>query len=171
MLLVLSIILLSLVADTEIAHALIEQIGTYGYVGAAVAGIFFVSTFTFAPASVILFHLAQEFNPVLVSVCAGAGAVVGDLLIFRFLKDRVFEELRPLFYKYGGLRLSALLATPRFEWIASVIGAVIIASPFPDEVGIALMGFSRLSSWQFASVAFMLNTLGIYAIALLARSM
>ena len=92
-LLLLSLVALFFLADTEVAHALIRQIGNYGYLGAAVTGVFFVSTFTVAPASVVLFHLAQEFNPVLIALCAGAGAAVGDLLIFRFLKDRIFDEI------------------------------------------------------------------------------
>ncbi len=169
-LLILSLVVLFLVSDTEVAHALIREIGSYGYVGAFIVGIFFVSTFTVAPASVVLFHLAQDFNPGLIAMFAGMGAVIGDLLIFRFLKDGVFEELRPLFRRYGGHYISNLLGTPYFAWLAPVIGAIIIASPFPDEIGIALMGLSRIKLWQFVVLAFVLNALGILVIVLLARS-
>src|SRR3989339_1428659 len=110
-LLILSLVVLFLVSDTDIAHALIKEIGSYGYLGALIAGIFFVSTFTVAPASVVLFHLSQIFNPGLIAICAGMGAVIGDLLIFRFLKDGVFEELRPLFRRYGGGYITTLLGT------------------------------------------------------------
>lgn len=166
----LSLVLVFFLADTDIAHALITEIGTYGYLGAAIVGVFFVSTFTVAPASVVLFHLAQDFNPGLIALFAGAGGVVGDLIIFRFLRDGVFDELKPLFTRYGGSHLAVLLRTPYFAWLTPVIGAVIIASPLPDEIGVALMGLSRIKLWQFVLLAFILDSLGIFAVVLLARS-
>ena len=169
-LLVLSLIALFFLADTEIAHAFIIQIGSYGYLGAAITGIFFVSTFTVAPASVILFHLAQDLNPVMIALYAGAGAVIGDLLIFRFLKDGVFDELAPIFKRFEGSYLSMLFKTPYFAWLVPVAGAIIIASPLPDELGIGLLGLSRIKTWQFVGLAFVLNSLGILAVVLLART-
>jgi len=127
-LLVLSLIALFFLADTAVAHALIKQIGSYGYFGALITGIFFVSTFTVAPASIVLFHLAQDFNPFLIALCAGAGGVIGDLLIFRFLRDGVFEEIQPFLKRFKGSYLHALIRTRYFIWLAPVVGAVIIAS-------------------------------------------
>lgn len=170
-LLIASLVVLFFLADTDIAHALIRHVGTYGYVGAAITGIFFVSTFTVAPASVVLFHLAQEFNPILIALFAGAGAVIGDLLIFRFLKDGVFDEMRPLVKRLGGSHIAVLFRTPYFAWIMPVIGAIIIASPFPDEVGIGLLGLSKIKWWQFALLAFVLNALGIFVIVSLAATL
>lgn len=169
-LLVLSLVALFLLADTTIAHSFITHIGSYGYLGAAITGIFFVSTFTVVPASVVLFHLAQEFNPLMIALYAGAGAVIGDLIIFRFLKDGVFEELRPLISRFNGSYIAALFRTPYFAWVVPVIGAIIIASPFPDEVGIGMMGLSRIQWWQFAILAFILNTIGIFLIVTLAAT-
>ena len=168
--LVLSLVALFFIADTEVAHAFIREIGSYGYLGAAVAGIFFVSTFTFAPAAVVLFHLAQDLNPIFIALCAGAGAVIGDLLIFRFLKDGVFDELAPIFKRFEGSYLSMLFKTPYFAWLVPVAGAIIIASPLPDELGIGLLGLTRIKTWQFVGLAFVLNALGILAVVLLART-
>ncbi|OHA18214.1 MAG: hypothetical protein A2664_01965 [Candidatus Taylorbacteria bacterium RIFCSPHIGHO2_01_FULL_46_22b] len=170
-LLILSLVALIFLADTAVAHALIKQIGSYGYLGAAITGIFFVSTFTVAPASVVLFHLAQEFNPILIALYAGAGAAIGDLLIFRFLKDRVFEELAPLFRKFGNSYVSSVFKTPYFAWLLPVLGAIIIASPFPDEIGIGLMGLSKIKFWQFMLLAFVLNAVGIFIVVSLASAL
>lgn len=170
-LLAISLVALFFLADTQVAHALIKQIGSYGYLGAAITGIFFVSTFTVAPASVVLFHLAQDFNPMFIALYAGAGAVIGDLILFRFLKDGVFEELRPLISRFHGSYIAALFRTPYFAWIVPVVGAIIIASPFPDEVGIGLMGLSRIKWWQFALLAFVLNAVGIFIIVSLAATL
>lgn len=168
-LLVLSLVVFFYFADTSVVHNAIAGIGNLGYLGAFLTGIFFVSTFTVAPASVILFFLAKELSPVEVALFAGLGGVVGDYVIFRFLKDRVFEELKPVFMKLGGFKLSQLMATPFFAWTAPVFGAIIIASPFPDEIGVGLLGISKLKNWQFLLLSLILNFLGILAIITFAQ--
>lgn len=167
--LVVGLIVFFYFADTPVIKNTITGIGDLGYVGAFIVGIFFVSTFTVAPATVVLFHLAKELTPLEVALFAGLGSVLGDYLIFRFMKDRVFEEITPVFKRLGGLRLAHLLATPYFAWLAPVFGAIIIASPLPDEVGITLLGISKLKNWQFLTLSLILNSIGILAIILLAQ--
>lgn len=168
-LLIISLIIFFYFAETPLIKNTITSIGNLGYLGAFLVGIFFVSTFTVAPATVVLFYLAKELTHIEVALFAGLGSVLGDYIIFRFLKDRVFEELIPVFKRLGGLRLSHLLATPYFAWFAPVFGAIIIASPFPDEIGITLLGISKLKNWQFLILSFILNSLGIWVIILLAQ--
>ncbi len=164
-----SLVVVFLAADTELAHALIRGVGSYGYLGAFFTGVFFVSTFTFAPATVVLYNLALNFNLYIVSVCAGAGAVLGDVLIFRFLQDGIFKELYPLVKKYGGSRLERLRKSRSGRWLAPVVGAIVIASPLPDEIGVALMGISKIKTWQFALLTFVLNTIGIFLLLMAVR--
>ena len=164
-----SLIVFFYFADTPFVKNLISSIGSLGYFGAFLTGIFFVSTFTVAPASVVLFYLAKELALLEVALLAGLGGVVGDYVIFRFLKDRVFEELKPVFMRLGGIRLSHLISTPFFAWTAPVLGALIITSPLPDEIGVGLLGISRLRTWQFLILSLVLNSAGILAIITLAR--
>ncbi len=168
--LVVSLVTLFYVIDTDLGQQIIRSISKLGYIGSFVSGIFFVSTFTVTPASVVLFKLAQPYNPLLIAITAGIGAVIGDYIIFRFLKDKVFEEMKPIFMKLGGSNLSRLLSTPYFAWLAPVIGALIIASPFPDEIGVGLMGISKLKNWQFLTISFLLNSLGILLVITIAKS-
>ena len=151
-------------ADNPFIKNVIHEIGGLGLFRAFLAGIFFVSTFTVAPASVILFYLVKELDPLGVIISAGIGAMFGDYIIFRFFKDKVFEELKPIFTKLGGSHISRLFSTPYFAWLAPVFGAIIIASPFPDEIGIGLLGIAKLKNWQFLTLSFILNSLGIFLI-------
>jgi hypothetical protein len=169
-LLVLSVIVFVLLADTPIVHAAIRHIGSYGYLGSFVAGIFFVSTFTVAPAGLVLFHLAQDYNPILIALTAGAGGVIGDLLIFRFFKDQIFTEFAPLVKKLKKRHVFELFKSPYFAWLTPVIGAIIIASPFPDELGIGMMGLTKIKEWQFMALTYVLDTLGILVIVLFAQT-
>lgn len=159
--LILSFILLYIFADFPFVKHFISSIGALGYLGAFITGIFFVSIFTVAPASVILFDLARTLNPVLIATLAGAGGVLGDYVIFAFLRDKVFDELKPIFYKFGGTLLKKLFLTPYFSWLIPIFGAVIVASPLPDEAGITMLGLSKVKTWQFLVITFLLNSIGI----------
>lgn len=163
-LLLVSLVVFFWLAKTPLVDRIIREIGSLGYLGAFITGIFFVSTFTVAPAAVILFHLADTLHPIEVAILAGLGAMVGDYVIFRFMKDKVFEELLPLIRKLHTPKLKLLFKSPYFAWILPVVGAFIIASPLPDEAGVTMLGLSKIKKWQFFLLAFVLNAVGIFLI-------
>lgn len=170
-LLVLSLLVFLFLADTPFLRDTIKYIGNFGYLGAFFVGMLFVSAFTVAPAIVMLFHLAKTLDPFLISLIAGAGGVLGDFLIYKFLKDKIFAELYPLFIQNGGKPIKKLFRTPYFAWLVPVIGAIIIASPFPDEVGITMMGLSRVKEWQFLIITFVLDVAAVFFVVLAARTL
>ena len=133
-LLLISMILFFYFLENPEIQNFIKLIGSLGYFGSFVSGIFFVSIFTVAPASAIIFEASKTLDSILVAITAGAGAVIGDYLIFRFLKDRVFEELAPLVKKNGSTFIVKLFSSPFFSWLIPIFGAFIIASPFPDYI-------------------------------------
>lgn len=145
-------------------HQFLLQIGNFGYLGAFFAGILFVSTFTAATGMVILFILAEKLSPLEIGIIAGLGAVIGDFAIFRFVKDNLFSEIEPIYEKLGGNHLTKILHTKYFSWTLPVIGAIIIASPLPDEVGVSLIGIGKLKTYQFFIISFVLNALGIFLV-------
>lgn len=151
-------------AKTPLVDTVVQQVGNLGYIGAFITGIFFVSTFTVAPAAVILFHLADTLHPIEVALLAGLGAMVGDYIIFRFMKDKVFEELLPLIRRMHTPKIKVLFKSPYFAWVLPVFGAFIIASPLPDEVGVGMLGLSKIKRWQFFLLAFVLNAVGIFLV-------
>ena len=95
-------------------RVVIDHIGTYGYVGSIITGIFFVSTFTVVPASAVLFHLAEEYNPFLIAITAGFGSMLGDLILFRFVQDKLFTELAPLMKRIQDRPVLVLLRSSYF---------------------------------------------------------
>lgn len=163
-LLIVSLFAIFLLSKTPALDEFIRSIGDLGYVGAFITGIFFVSTFTVIPASIVLFHLAEYLHPAEVAILAGLGAMLGDYILYRFLKDRLFDELRPVFKKFGHPYLSLLFKSPYFAWLLPIFGAFIIASPLPDEVGVGMLGVSKIKQWQFFALAFVLNAVGIFLI-------
>lgn len=170
-LLLVSLVALYYLANKPTVDNIIRSVGELGYLGAFITGIFFVSTFTVAPAAVVLYHLADYLHPLEVALLAGAGAMVGDYIIFRFMKDRIFDELRPLLRLFKKMHVKALFKSPYFGWVLPFTGALIIASPFPDEVGVSMLGMSKVRTWQFFLLALCLNAVGIFLIVTAARAL
>lgn len=164
-----SLLLLYFLADTEVVRDFLIKLGDWGYFGAFIVGIFFVSIFTVAPSILVIYYLAQSLNLWEVAVFAGLGAMIGDLLIFSFIRDGFFDEIKPLFSFFKRPLFVRLFNSPYFTWLLPIIGAMVIVSPFPDEVGISLMGLSKIKKWQFLLVSFFLNSSGLLVIAMLSR--
>ena len=167
----LSILLAVILAETGIVPALLTQTKGLEAVGSFIAGIFFTSIFTTAPVIVALGELARAKCILLVAFFGALGAVVGDLLLFRFMRDRLTEHLAKLLAHRGGTkRIKALFKLRFFRWATLFVGGLIIASPIPDEVGITLLGFSKLKTAWFIPLSFTFNFLGIVIIGLVARA-
>jgi hypothetical protein len=160
-----SIIIAILLFKNHTFHSLLLHLGNYGYIGAFIGGILFVSTFTVSIGTVILFNLAGYLNPIEIALIAGIGAVVGDTTIFKFVQVKgLVSEIKHFFHYFGSDKLKHLIHTKYFGWTLPVIGAIIIASPLPDELGIGLMGLSHMKTWKFVIVSFLLNSIGIFLV-------
>ncbi|OGY08084.1 MAG: hypothetical protein A2782_03665 [Candidatus Blackburnbacteria bacterium RIFCSPHIGHO2_01_FULL_43_15b] len=159
---VISVLFAVLLSRFEPFHAFLLNLGSLGYFGAFLAGILFVSTFTVATGVVILLVLAKQLSPIEIGLVAGFGAVVGDFTIFRFIKDNLLEEITPFYNRFGGNHITTVLHSKYFSWTLPVIGAIVIASPFPDEIGVSLMSIARMKTYQFLILSFILNAVGIF---------
>lgn len=144
----------------------LEQFGSF------IAGMFFTSIFTTIPSIVTLGEIAQVYPVLYVAFFGAIGSVFGDLLIFRFVKDRLSEDLAHLLkHSWGGQRLRALFRLKYFRWFTFFVGGLIIASPLPDELGVSLLGFSKMKTSLFIPLSFVLNFVGIYIIGVIAQSL
>ena len=170
-LLLLSIFIAVLLVINGTIHSLSINLGEWGLIGAFLAGIGFSSALFAAPATVVIFGLAQgHISFWLVAVAAALGAMVGDFLIFRFLRDGLAEDFRYLIDQASSNeRLRHLFRSRLFYWFGSFIAALVIASPLPDEIGLAMFGLLRFNTARFLPVSFALNFLGILIISLLAQ--
>lgn len=57
-----------------------------------------------------------------------------------------------------------------FRWSIAFLGALVIASPLPDELGLMMLGFSKIKTSFFVPISFLLNFLGILVIGLIAKA-
>ncbi|MEK7625876.1 MAG: hypothetical protein AAB423_00775 [Patescibacteria group bacterium] len=151
-----------LVLDTAIVQTLMQDIISLGYLGMLLTGVLFVSFFTAAPAVVLLLAFSDSYNSFVIALIAGFGAMLGDYVILRFAEDKIGHELKPVAKKMKLIGFINLLHKKKYKPITATIGAIIVASPLPDEAGIALLGLSRISTMQLLLLIFALNSAGIF---------
>lgn len=165
LLLIVGLIIALLVITNKNINELVLGLKQFGYLGVFLGGMLFVSTFTFATGVVILFSLAEHIPTLPMILLATFGAVFADYLIFRFVKDDVEKEIQPLYdglEKFGKKNhLRKLIHTKYFGWTLPVIGALVMASPLPDELGISLMGISNIKTKQFLIISFLSHGVGM----------
>ncbi len=129
-----------------------------------IAGFFSASTFTIAPASVAIAELAETVPTWTVIFVGAAGAVVGDLVLFYIIKDHFIGDIIKLLSKHRNKTLEHIVGSTLFHRIMPLIGALIIASPLPDELGLAMMGVSKTNRATLILISYTMNVVCVATI-------
>ncbi len=168
----LSILVAVILIKANILSDILASTSSYRFVSSFVAGMFFTSVFTTAPAIVTLGELAHNGSLFATAFFGALGAVTGDIIIFQFIRDKLSVHFVEL-VKHNSLwkRFFALFRLKYFRWFTFMLGGLIIASPFPDELGISLLGFSKLKTSSFIPISLVFNFLGILTIGLIAKAL
>lgn len=157
-------------AKSSLLDGLFGLVAGHYLIVAFIAGLFFTSSFTTAPAIVVLAKLCVLFPLLNIALVGAGGALLGDFIIFAFIKGHLAEDLAYILSKSKMRRAAHVLKYHFVRWLMAAVGALVIASPLPDELGLALMGISKISTWKFCVLSYAFNFLGILLIAFVARS-
>lgn len=162
-----SIVIAFFLVSTDAVATFLVSTREMQIVGSFIAGVFFTSVFTTAPSIVALGEISALGSSAWMTAAIGAlGAVFGDLILFSIVKDRLSEHLASHFRNVKGWsRFSMLMKAKSLRWLSFFIGGLIIASPFPDELGISLLGISKMRTSWFLVLSYAFNFIGILAIA------
>lgn len=162
--LTISIIAAILLAKSGIFDSVINATEGLKILGIFIAGFFFTSALTIGPAGVALVKLSQTESIFLIAVVGAFGSVIGDLIIFRFVRDRISDDFIALFQQVKIKRWIHILHLEIFRFFTPFIGALLVASPLPDEIGLAMMGISKIKTRYFIPISYFLNFIGILLI-------
>ncbi|MFH1759011.1 MAG: hypothetical protein ABH822_00415 [Patescibacteria group bacterium] len=136
-------------------------------VSAFIAGFFFTSAFTTPPAIAFLVKLAQFNSIFLISLIGAAGAVLGDSIIFYFVRDRLFDDILCGIKKSRKERIMHLFKSKIIRFSMALTGGLLVALPlFPDEIALAIIGMSKATTRVFIMVTFLFNFLAIFLLSL-----
>jgi hypothetical protein len=171
MIIIMSIFLAVVLVQTHILADLLSTTKDYGLLGSFVAGLFFTSIFTTAPSVVALGEISQMQSVIQVAFVGAAGAMLGDLLIFQFIRDKLSEHLMELMKgEISDAKRKFRHHLKFFRWLTFFIGGIIIASPLPDELGVGLLGLSKMNTVWFAPLSFLFNFIGILIVGIVANA-
>ncbi|MBI1833500.1 MAG: hypothetical protein HYR90_01615 [Candidatus Andersenbacteria bacterium] len=165
----LSILIAVLISKSATLEIFLVNIGEQRLIGSFFTGILFTSVFTAAPAAVLLGELAQTNSVWLVALTGAIGALIGDFVIFRFVRDRLSEDMLFLL-NHRKRRFKKILKLPTARWVLAIVGFLVVASPLPDELGVTLLGFAKTRHKIFFFISFLANFLGILAVGWAAQS-
>lgn len=166
---ILSVFLAIWLAKSGVIAQLVSHTADAGIIGSFIEGFFFTSILTTVPAVVALVESARYVPAWELALAAGLGAVCGDLLLFRFVRSRMVEHILKTALHPRSIRFGKRLSSGALVWLGPLLGVVVIASPLPDEIGLVMMGLSRVSVYQFLPLSFAANAGGIFLLALAAQ--
>ncbi len=158
------IIFAILFVKTGLLDLIVGAVRDYYIIASFIAGIFFTSIFTIAPASVALIHISENAPMGGVVFFGALGAVFGDLILFFFIRDKFAEDLMRTMKKSTVKYILHSFHFGFLKYISPILGALIIASPLPDEFGITLLGMSKVKTIVLIPISLAMNTLGIYTL-------
>ena len=130
---VLSVVVAIILIKTGAIEEILKQTRDLWFLDSFIAGMFFTSVFTTVPAIVALGEIAQLSQSVfLVAVFGGLGALCGDLIIFRFMRDRfgkdIFgKDIMGLIKNSKNGKLRSIVRLKHFRWLTFFLGALVIA--------------------------------------------
>ncbi len=114
-------------------------------------------------------QLPDDVNILIAAAVGGLGALLSDYILFRFIKvtfdDEIMRFRNSKAYRlFDGYLIKRM--PPKFAFYLAIgIAGFMIASPLPDEIGVAMFaGLTTVRERTFAVIAFTLNTIGIIAV-------
>lgn len=154
-------------SNSFVRETLVSYLSSLSYIGSFLAGILFPYTLTAPISGSIFIIISKIVNPLISSVIGAFGAVLGDYLIFKFVKHHLADEIKEILKG----RREKLEVPERYRKIIPILAGFIIASPLPDEIGVALLGMSEFEKKKFLCFSYSLHFAGILLLVYLGRMM
>jgi hypothetical protein len=166
-LLILTFILAYLLIASNDLTGIRELISHSGMLGIFLAGGLFTYGFTTATATAIFLIMSDNHDLLMTALIGGMGSVIGDLIIFKFIRSSFKDEIKKASREKIIKEANHAVPVKFRHYIRPLLGGMIIASPFPDEIGVGLLATDkRISQKMLIVISYIFNTLGIYLILL-----
>jgi len=145
-----------------------EFIASLGYFGTFIAGALFTYGFTTPLAIALFLVIGQTQNIFVASFIGGIGALIGDIIIFKFLrltfKDEIAKLRKENVFTYIGHAIPIHMNkhSKLKNYLTLIFAGFIIASPLPDELGISMLAIAtNISERSIMILSYLFNTIGI----------
>lgn len=149
-----------------------QKLTGYGYLSAFIGGLLFSYGFT-TPFAIGIFLNTSVQNIFLASIIGGFGALLADYTIFKLIKLSFMNEFLQIektpvvkaFINFMHKNVNSKINL----YLIYIFAGFIIASPLPDEVGVAMLaGLGHIKPRVFAIISILMNSIGIFIMLSLA---
>lgn len=161
---ILSLSLAWYLLKSGILDHLIDIILPIMFLAPFLAGMLYTSFLTTPLAIAMFLVLAPVMNPILLALVAGLGAAVVDLILVKLFREDLKKDVGFLTREFKLKLIMHFLKLFKLDFLVPLIGALIIASPLPDELGLFLLGQTKLKYREIGILVYVLNTAGILLI-------
>jgi len=157
--------------NNELFTNIISSLGAYKYLGEFIGGLLFSFGFT-TPLAIAIFLKITPSNIFLAAMIGGFGALISDLIIFKFIKFSFEGEFRKLKKERPFLFMKKNVMShinPKIShYITFAFAGMLFASPLPNEAAVlVLAGISKINIRTLAIISFVFNTIGIFILLIL----
>ncbi len=80
------------------------------------------------------------------------------------MEDSLAKEIRLLAYRAKMRRFIYFMKRKKLRPLLRLFGLFILASPFPDEAGLAMLDVAKLSKTKILLIAFGANVVGVFLV-------
>ena len=149
-------------------YDLMHKLNSFSYVGVFIAGLLLAFGFS-APFGLGFLLVANPNNIFLASLIGGAGAAVGDLVIFKMIKFSFMNEFAKLKKAKIVRKIKEIIHSNHYSlikhYLLYVFAGIIMASLVPDEIGVSMLaGLTVIKASKLAVIGFALHTIAIFLV-------
>ena len=136
-----------------------------GYLSTFIGGILIAFGFT-APFGIGFLISSSPQNIFIGALIGGIGAMISDLIIFKFIKFSFMNEFKELEKTKTIKKIEKIVKENKRilikHYLIYVFAGIIIISPLPDEIGVSMLaGLTTIKANKLALISFILHTLAI----------
>ncbi|MEX2033350.1 MAG: hypothetical protein WD889_02200 [Candidatus Colwellbacteria bacterium] len=151
------------------------HLGDFDYLGAFISGLLLPFTFATPLATASFFYLGQANSIWSIIAVGSIGALVSDLIIWRFFKGGIFTEFENIWGRYQNYEkrrhhfshihrphLIQLFHTRPFHFLSLFLAVMVLFSPLPDEIGLEMLAYYHLKPQRLIILSLVSSAVAIW---------
>lgn len=135
-----------------------------------IAGLLYTTFSTIPIATAIFVSLGHTTLPIgWTALIGGLGAVLGDAGLFSAIRMSILDIAGEYLARKTHGYFAKTMHRPVVRLLAIVVGGLVVASPLPDELGMAIMGMTQIRTRYILLLSYLFNVASIAGILYLVR--
>lgn len=137
----------------KMMEGFIANLGQYGLLGIFLTGMAYTTSFTSPIASVAAYAFGEFYHPLIIAALGALGSLIVDVVMYKLFRKVIGNHTK--------VRIARLPEHKLMQRFYPLIGWFIIASPLPDELGVAFLSVFDGDFRKFMLISYTANFAGL----------